>query len=160
MGHDEFVERSRDSRFVWGVRGFWRPVFLVWGPGSLVALGVATLILAGALVTFGIYAIRGGEYVAVAWLVPAAVAWRVGRPDLNCAEGMLWLFSAIAGLVASLFLGALHAMGGILPGLIWVASGAFKGTLMVYMHGRLRESPETYRKLQESGLLILPARDE
>jgi hypothetical protein len=153
MEHDEFVEKTRGDEIVWGVRGFLRPVFYVWGTGGLaVVVAMSILVLTPAL-GFGVYCFSHHKYVAMAWALPAVLAFIAGKPNLNCIAGSVWVICALVGWVLSIFFGPYHLVGGLLPGLTWFLAGALRGTTMVSMGDRLRESPEAYRKLKESGLM-------
>jgi hypothetical protein len=154
MEHDEFVERARSNEIFWGVNGFFRPVFLAWGIGVLLAVVAASLLALAPALVFGVYCVLHQEYAALAWALPTVLAFLAGKPNLNCISGFPWVICAVIGLALTIFFGPLHLVGGLLPGLTWFLSGAVKGVTMVSMESRLSESAEAYKKLKESGALF------
>lgn len=155
MEHEEFVERVRNESILWGVKGFYRPVFLARGTGGLVAVVVESIFALVPALAFIGYCVLRQEYVPPAWALPTTLAFLMGTPGLNCISGLPWGICAIVGFVLQIFFGPLHLIGGLLPGLTWFLSGAVRGTAMGALESKLLESPETYRKLQEEDVLIL-----
>ena len=156
MEHNEFVEKSGGSGSVpvWGIRGFYRPVYLVWGLfGLLDALAVSLLVLTPAI-GFVCYCVWSARYAALIWTFPMIRAFLSGRPNLNMIAGLPWILCIFIGMVCAFFFGRLYFVGGSLPFVTWVLSGAQKGMTMEEMEDELRESAETYKKLQESGTLL------
>ena len=84
------------------------------------------------------------------------LAFLVGRPNLNLIAGFPWLLCFLIGVVCAIFLDwLLHLVGGSLPFVTWVLSGAHRGMTMVAMEDELRESAEAYNKLKKAGVLVV-----
>ena len=155
LTHDEFLEKTRAKEVLWGVRGFFRPVLLVLGPGGLLRVLAFTLLLLAPALGFGLYCVWSAHYTELVWMLPIALAFLMSRPDPNAIELCLWVICALIGQVCATFFGPVHLVAGLLPGLAWFCFCALKGTTMVAMREHLHESPETYETLRESGILII-----
>jgi hypothetical protein len=155
MEHNEFVEKTRSNAIVWGVERFYRAVFLVWGTSGLFWILAASLLILAPALAFVLYCLLHSRFFAVAWTLPVVLAFLAGIPNLNLIAGSIWVLCALIGVVVAVFFGPLHLVGALLPFLTWFLSGALKGTTMVSMEDRLRESQESYRRLKESGILII-----
>ena len=156
MEHQEFVAKTSAGDMLWGVRGFTRAVFLVWRARGLLYVAVAALFGLMPLLGFAAYSAWRGQYGPLVWILPGALAFYIGKPNLNLIVGLPWLACGLVGLVASAWLGPLHLLGGLVPGVTWLLSGALKGTAMHMMEERLRTSKHSYDRLKASGRLILP----
>ena len=155
MKHPEFVERARGNSFLWGVRGFYRPVGIVWGVGGLLAALAVTFVVLAPVSAFIIYGVWSAHYGALIWTLPIMLAFLSGGPALNAIDLSKWIICALVGLVCGEFFGPVHLVGGLLPGLTWFLVGAQKGATMMAMEDRLQHSAESYERLRKAGLLIV-----
>lgn len=156
MEHQEFVAKTCAGDLLWGVRGFTPAVLLVWRTPGLLYVAVATLLGLLPLLGFAAFSAWLGQYGALAWIVPSALAFYAGRPNLNLIAGLPWFACLLVGLVASAWFGALHLIGGLVTCVSWFLSSALKGTVMQMMGGKLRASKDAYDRLKASGRLLLP----
>lgn len=155
MEHDEFVTKSSSGGISWGVQGFFRPVFIVWGIRGLLAVGTLSLLVLAPLLGFAFYSTWHEQFGPLAWVLPGLLAFYAGRPNLNLIAGLPWMGCALAGVLTSFWFGPAHLVGGILPCVSWFLSGALKGTTMMAMGDRLSASKDAYDKLKASGTLLI-----
>ena len=74
--------------------------------------------------------------------------------------GMLWhMLLAVAGFVILLLKSDVGpVIGGVVPGISWMACCAVYGVTGMHLLERLRESPEYFQKLCEARILVPPER--
>ena len=153
MEHSAFVSSHQKTEFLWGVNGFYRPLFRICGPTQgAVAVGASVAVLACSF-GYAAWVLHSGTYLALLWLLPSLYGFLAGHPGLNGIELLLYVGLAIFG---SLF-GEHHVVGGLLPGLSWFAMGAIKGVSMGLIGERLARSRELFEAVRDDGTLILPA---
>ncbi len=140
---------------MWGVDGFYRAVSIVWGLRGLLTVGALSLLVLAPSLGFAVYAIWQERYGSLAWVLAGILAFSAGRPNLNLIEGLPWVGCAFAGVLASVWWGPSHLVGGILPGVTWFLAGALRGTTMVAMGDRLSASKVAYDHLKASGRLLI-----
>jgi hypothetical protein len=155
MDHREFVEKTGQDEILWGVKGFYRPVRIVWGPGKLLGILALALLVLTPMLGFAAYCVWSARYGALIWTLPMILAFFMGGPGPNLFSLLPWMICFVIGIVCSQFLGTLHFVAGLLPGVIWFMSCALRGTTMVEMGDTLRKSAETYDRLRKSDLLII-----
>jgi hypothetical protein len=135
-----------------GYRDFTAPCY--WPGERLLAVVAASLLALAPAFAFGVYCVLGQKYAALAWALPATLAFIAGTPNLNCIIGFPWALCAGIGLALMIFYGPLHLVGGLLPSVTWLLASAIKGTTMMSMKDRLIESAEAYKRLKEADVLF------
>ncbi len=152
MEHSDFVTHYERTEFLWGVKGFYRPLFRIWGPteGAFV-VGVSVAVLACSF-GYAAWILHSGSYIALLWLLPSVYGFLAGHPGLTGIELLLYTGLAIVGL----FLGGHHVIGGLLPGLSWFAIGAIKGISIGMIGENLVRSKELFEAARDDGTHMLP----
>ncbi len=153
--HAEFVQRTQTDGILWGVRGFYHPVLIVWGFGALLAALAVTLAVLTPAFGFAFYCVWSAQYGGLLWMLPITFAFLIGGPGLNGLDLFKWILCALVGLACAAFFGPVHLAGGLVPGLTWLLAGAHKGVIMVAMEDRLRDSAEAYERIRQAGLLFV-----
>ena len=152
MEHSDFVSSHQKTEFLWGVNGFYRPLFRICGPTQgAIAIGASVAVLACSF-GYAAWVLHSRSYLALLWLFPSVYGFLAGHPRLNGIELLLYICLAIVGLL----LGEHHVVGGLLPGLSWFAMGIVKGVSMEMIGERLAESKELFEAVKADGILILP----
>ena len=152
MEHSDFVSRDQKTEFLWGVNGFYRPLFRICGPTQgAIAVGASLAVFACSF-GYAAWALHSGSYLALLWLLPSLYGFLAGHPGLNGIELIFYICLAAAGL----FFGEHHVIGGLLPGLSWFAMGMIKGVYMEMIGEKLVRSRELFDATRDDGTLILP----
>ena len=152
MEHSDFVSSHQKTEFLWGVNGFYRPLFRICRPTQgAIAIGASVAVLACSF-GYAAWVLHSGSYLALLWLFPSVYGFLAGHPGLNGIELFLYICLAIVGLL----LGEHHVIGGLLPGLSWFAMGIIKGVSMEMIGERLVQSRELFEATRDDGTLLLP----
>ena len=152
MEHSDFVTSHQRTEFLWGVNGFYRPLFRICGPTQgAIAVGASLAVFACSF-GYAAWALHSGSYLALLWLLPSLYGFLSGHPGLNGIELVFYICLATAGL----FFGEHHVIGGLLPGFSWFAMGATKGVSMELIGERLAQSEELFEAARDDGTLLLP----
>ncbi len=154
MEYSEFVTKIKEPNFQWGVKGFYRPVYLVWGPLRSLPIALFALAILGLGVGFAVYSFYIGKPLSAIWIIPSLFAFFAPIPSLNCISGIPYGIFAIIGLILALFLGSHHLFAGLIPGITWLAMGVLKGTTMVGIGDELVKSKDLYDRLRTDGTLF------
>ncbi len=153
MEHSEFVANRERPEFIWGVKGFYRPVFRICGRAEGIFVVSLSVAVVACTVGYATWVVNSGSYGALIWLLPIAYGYLTAHPGLNGIEFLLFVGIAFVGLL----LGAQHIVGGLLPGLSWFAMGAIKGMTIVGIGARLASSKSAFETARDDGILLLPA---
>ena len=154
MEHGEFIARCEGPDVFWGVKGFFRPVFRILGPGKGILIVLVAAAIMSATLAYGVLLILAGKPLSLFWLLPCLFGFYAGNPGLNGLQGAVFVIVAIAGVILSFIFGGHHVIGGLLPGISWFAMGALKGSTMVAMQDKLVESKALYEHLRDDGTLV------
>jgi hypothetical protein len=154
MEHSDFIIRCRGSDVFWGVKGFFRPLFRIWGPARGILIVLVAAAILSASIAYGLYLIFVGKPLSLFWLLPCLFGFFTGHPGLNGFELTVFMIFAVVSVVLSFIFGAYHVIGGLLPGISWFAMGSFKGSTIVAMQDRLIKSKALYEKLRDDGTLF------
>ena len=154
MEHSEFIARCERPDAFWGVKGFFRPVFRIWGSAKGILIVLVTATIFSATLAYGVLLILTGKPLSLFWLLPSLLGFYAGNPGLNGLQGAVFAIVAVAGVILSFIFGGHHVIGGLLPGSSWFAMGTLKGSTMVAMQDRLMESKALYENLRDDGTLF------
>ncbi len=111
------------------------------------------------MLLFSAVALYGSMYALLVWSALALLGYLAGNPGPT-GIGMMWhmLLAAVGFVISALNADVGHLIGGVLPGISWLACCAVYGTTGMWVLERLRESSEYFQTLCELGLLIPPER--
>jgi hypothetical protein len=156
MKHSEFVKMAEHPDFVWGIRGFYRPIWKVYGLSGAPFVFLLPLLLLALAMAIPAYGVLSGRPLLVIWALPAILAFLMGNPGLNMIILAPPVIVAGIGGILSLFLGPIHLLAGLLPFGILFVIGMIKGVTMLKLENDLRESSDLFDNLNGSGLLLFP----
>jgi hypothetical protein len=156
MEHSEFISRCEGPDVFWGVKGFFRPVFRIWGSAQGILIAFVAAAILSATLAYGLFLILSGKPLSLFWLLPCLFGFFAGNPGLNAIAGAGYVIVAVVGVILSFIFGGHHVIGGFLPGISWFAMGALKGSTMVAMQDKLMESKALYEDLRDDGTLFFP----
>ncbi len=154
MEHIDFITRCEGLDVFWGVKGFFRPVFRIWGSAQGVLIVLVGAAILSASIVYGVFLVLVGKPLSLFWLLPCLFGFFTGNPGLNGLELSVFIIVAVVSVVLSFFFGLHHLIGGLLPGISWFAMGTLKGSTMVAMQDRLMESKALYEKLRDDDTLF------
>ena len=157
--HAEFLADLNTGKHDWQLRSYAGAVrlgFGQWEAWKYFATHAVTLL---PMLLFSAFAVYGSQYTLLVWSALAVLGYLAGNPGPT-GIGMLWyMLLAVIGFVTSMLNSDVgHLIGGILPGISWMACCAVYGVTGQYLLDKLRESPEYFQKLCEAGILVPPAR--
>jgi len=154
MEHSDFITRCEGPDVFWGVKGFFRSVFRVWGSDKGILIVLVAAAILSTSIAYGLFLISVGKPLSLFWLLPCLFGFFTGNPGLNGLELAFFVIVAVVSVILSFIFGGHHVIGGLLPGISWFAMGVLKGSTMVAMQERLMESRALYENLRDDGILF------
>jgi hypothetical protein len=116
MEHSDFTARCKGSDVFWGVNGFYRPVFRIWGSVKGVLFVLLALGILSASIAYGVFVMSVGKPLSLFWLLPCLFGFLLGNPGLNGFELAFFGLVAVVGVILSFIFGGHHVIGACFPG--------------------------------------------
>ena len=154
LEHSEFVARSANPTFLWGVDN----LRLLRALGPIGRFNVFLLAL-GAVspgLIFLVTSVRSQHPAQLLWFPLILLALTAGTPSLSVFESLPWWL--LAGLSALLthWLQWPAPSGGFICLLTWYASGLLRGAAISGLRVRLIRNGRLYERLRQAQCLYLP----
>ena len=91
MEHSEFIARCERRDAFWGVKGFFRPVFRIWGSATGMLIVLVTAAILSATPAYGVLLILAGKPLSLLWLLPCMFGFYAGNiyGAVGSAKGQL-----------------------------------------------------------------------
>ena len=70
MEHKDFIARCEGPDVFWGVKGFFRPVFRIWGSAKGILIVLVAAAMFSATLAYGVLLILAGKPLSLFWLLP------------------------------------------------------------------------------------------